>query len=84
MKTIIKETEERKAVTLSEETLVCCPDCNSYHSEHIMVSLCNCGCERPFYAGDKVICSEGRHYHKTCFRQMQEAGLVEEEKKSSK
>lgn len=74
---VIKKNEERKPVKLEAKTLTICPDCSVYYGTFQVVSDCDCGCGE--YLDGEVMCSEGRHYFKACFEQMEKDGLVEKE-----
>ena len=78
---IIKKNEERKLVKLEPKTLTICPDCSRYYGTFQVVSECDCGCGEYLDDDDEAICSEGRHYLKACFEQLEKDGLVEREAK---
>jgi hypothetical protein len=75
---IIKKNDERKHVNLEPKTLIICPNCSRDCGTFRVVDECDCGCGEYLDDGEAV-CSEGRHYLKSCFEQMEKDGLVEKE-----
>jgi methionyl-tRNA synthetase len=78
---IVLKNEERKKVVLDEKTLVVCPSCSEYYGRFEIASNCT-KCNVEFQKGREVVCSEGRHFCRDCFEEMEKNGEVEEEVKS--
>ena len=77
IETIIKHNEERKPAKVEEITVHICRSCTDYYGQVAVLSECSYGCGDYFSKDEEIICSEGRHYHKSCFNAMDDNGEVE-------
>ena len=73
----IKKNESMVWAIVEEKTLSVCQGCSIGYGHWEVLEYCDGGCGETFGKGQRILCSEGRHYHEECFEEMKRKGQVE-------